>query len=120
MPFHGLIANEDLSTKQFYAVKFVGGAENDFKVELMDEADGDSEAYAGILLNKPKANEAATVSRPEDQSSKVKLGADVVAGAKLMVDVTDGTLITRTGANQVVAISPVNAVDGEVIVAFLM
>ena len=69
MPYFGLIADEDLSTKQFYAVKFVGGADKDFRVALIDAA-GDRAKYAGILLNKPKAGEAATVSRPKTFSPR--------------------------------------------------
>ena len=113
MPYFGLIAESDLSDKQFYAVQFVGGADKDFRVELCSSV----VKYAGILLNKPKAGEAATVSRPEDLFSKVKLGAVVLAGALLTVDPSDGTLIT--GSSAIVAISPVNGVDGEITSVFL-
>ena len=119
MPYFGLIADEDLRDLQFHAVKFVGGAGNDWRVGKIDTAN-DREKYAGILLNSPNVGEAATVSRPEDLASKVKFGAAVAAGDRLMADeADDGKLIPVTGTEEYVAVSPVNGVDNEVATVFL-
>lgn len=123
MPYFGLVADEDLSEKQFHAVKLVGGAAKDFRIGLCD-ATGDDDLCIGILLDKPESGQPATVAHVGDMFVKAKLSGTVAAGDRLKADTSsgkEGQLIKTTTENDIViAISPVNAVDGEITNVFLV
>lgn len=95
-----LIANADLSTKQFYAVKQTS---TDRKVDL---ASTGGEAITGILQNAPIAGDAADVCF--DGFCKAIAGAAFASGVALMTD-TSGRLITQTSTSAKVAVSIVAA-----------
>ncbi|NUB16780.1 hypothetical protein GAY28_32610 [Azospirillum brasilense] len=97
-------AGADLSTKQFHAVKFNGDG------ALVTAGDGDD--ILGILEDKPKSGEQATVSiagRP-----KAKLGGNVAPGALLAVN-ANAQLITAAAGKRIVARAMESGAAGEII-----
>ena len=124
MPYFGLIANEDLSSSQFRAVKMVGGSGSDFRIELMDEAEGVAEPYIGILMNRPASGEHATVSHISDLFAKAKIAVAADAGSLLTVATGAAVAgqLTTTGASlaNAVAFTPKDVVAGEITNVFLI
>lgn len=93
-----LVANSDLSAKQFLAVKQTTTAR---KVDL---ASTGGEAITGILQNTPKAGEAVEVTYAG--YTKAKAGAaGFTAGDQLMTEAATGKLVTKTSTNAVVAVA---------------
>jgi hypothetical protein len=91
-----LVANSDLSSSQFLAVKQTATG------RAVDLANTGGENITGILQNNPVAAAAAEVCYTG--FCKAKLGATVAAGAALMTD-TSGRLITQTSTNAKVAVA---------------
>lgn len=81
------VAAADLSGKQYHAVRHSAAG------QVNQSSDAADTAYAGVLLNKPEANEHATVGR--GGIGKITCGAAVSANA----------LITTNGSGRAVAIS---------------
>lgn len=101
-----LLANADLSAKQFFAVKQTATAR---KVDL---ASTGGEAITGILCNTPKAGEAAEVCYEGYTKAKAGTGG-WTAGNALMTD-TSGTLIAQTSTNAKVAVAIETVSAGEI------
>lgn len=108
----GVLANSDLSAKQFHFVKHHGTASNDSVVEVAAETD----VALGVLNNAPTAGEAAEVGLTG--IVKVKLGANVARGAMVGHDAT-GAGISRTvaaaGTGKVYGRALESGVTGDVI-----
>lgn len=102
-----LLANSDLSAKQFYAVKQTTTARK------VDIASTGGEAITGILMNTPKAGEAAIVQY--DGYTKAIAGvAGFTAGDVLMTEAATGALVTQSSTNVKVAVAIETAVSGQV------
>lgn len=91
-----LIANADLSGKQFYALATTTTAR---KVDLAASA---TAGFMGILQNAPIAGEAAEVLFVGFSKAIIGTGG-VTAGDLLQVEAASGKLITKTSTNTVVA-----------------
>lgn len=101
-----LVAAADLSTHQFKAVVIDSAGK-----AALPGASG--VAAAGILQNKPKAGEAATVNRAG--ISKAVAGGTYDAGTLLMAATTTGKLIAATAALHACAQALEAGADGRVI-----
>jgi hypothetical protein len=93
-----LVANADLSAKQFLAVKQTSTAR---KVDL---ASTGGEAITGIMQNTPKANEAVEVTHIGFTKAKAGVGG-WTAGQSLMTEATTGKLVLKTSTNVIVAVA---------------
>jgi hypothetical protein len=100
-----LIANADLSAKQFYAVKQTTTGR---KVDL---ASTGGEAITGILQNAPVAGDAVDVCF--DGFCKALIGTGgVTAGDALQTEAATGKLITQSSTNAKVAVAHETAAAG--------
>lgn len=102
-----LVANADLSAKQFYAVKQTTTAR---KVDL---ASTGGEAITGILQNTPKADEAVEVCHIGYTKAIAGTGG-FTAGDALQTETGTGKLITQTSTNVKVAVACETCVAGEI------
>lgn len=93
-----LVANSDLSAKQFCAVKQTTTSR---KVDL---ASTGGEAITGILQNTPKAGDAAEVTYSGFTKAAAGTGG-WTAGDALQTEGTTGKLITKTSTNTIVAVA---------------
>jgi hypothetical protein len=103
-----LIANADLSAKQFYAVKQTSTAR---KVDL---ASTGGEAITGILLNTPKAGEACEVCHSGFTKALLGTGG-ATAGQALQTEGSTGKLIAQTSTNAKVAVAIEAGSAGDII-----
>ena len=119
MPYFGTVADEDLSELQFHAVKMVGGTGKDFRVGKID-ASADVPLVLGILQNKPKAGEAATVTHSSDVFVKAKVSEAVAAGAYLIADDSNDGMLKAASAKaagegrDIIARAAMNMIANEV------
>jgi hypothetical protein len=101
-----LIANADLSAKQFYAVKQTATARK------VDVASTGGEAITGILCNTPKAGEAVEVCHSGFTKALAGTGG-FTAGNQLMTEAATGKLVVKTSTNVVVAVAHETVSGGE-------
>lgn len=109
-----LIANADLSAKQFTFVVLVAAATG-----KVDSPAGDTENILGILQNKPKAGEVADVKVAG--GSKLVVGAAITnAGVDLMATASTGKGLTATTGKiaRAINLEPA-AADGDIISVWL-
>ena len=102
-----LVANADLSAKQFCAVKQTTTAR---KVDL---ASTGGEAITGILGNTPKAGEAAEVCYAGFTKALAGTGG-FTAGDALQTEAATGKLITKTSTNTIVAVAVETCAAGSI------
>jgi hypothetical protein len=101
-----LVANSDLSAKQFHAVKQTSTARK------VDIASTGGENITGILLNTPKAGEGAEVCY-EGFTKAVAGTGGFTAGQALQTEASTGCLITQTSTNAKVAVAIETVAAGE-------
>lgn len=85
-----LLANADLSAKQYFAVK-TANASDVTKAALA----GDGEQIIGVLQNKPASGEAATIAI--SGVTKAKAGGVITAGGNVAVDAAGEFVAPATG-----------------------
>lgn len=102
-----LIANADLSAKQFCAVKQTTTPR---KVDL---ASTGGEAITGMLLNTPKAGEACEVCHNGYTKALAGTGG-FTAGDALQTEAATGKLITKTSTNTIVAVAVETCAAGSI------
>ena len=113
MPFTGMIAESDLRTKQFHAVKFSGTGKS-FRVELADAA---ADIPCGILQNTPDEDQTCTISSPGD-IGKAKIRGAVSSGDRLTFSTTNakhGWLETADGTDICIARALMDGTDEDII-----
>lgn len=102
-----LVANADLSAKQFYAVKQTTTARK------VDVASTGGEAITGILQNTPKAGEPVEVCYAGFTKALAGTGG-FTAGDALQTETGTGKLITKTSTNTIVAVAIETCAAGEI------
>jgi Uncharacterized conserved protein (DUF2190) len=102
-----LVANADLSAKQFYAVKQTTTAR---KVDL---ASTGGESITGILQNTPKAGEPVEVCYSGFTKALAGTGG-FTAGDALQTETGTGKLITQSSTNAKVAVACETCAAGEI------
>ena len=96
----GLLAGEDLRTKQFHICKLEAGANKDFRVVVASAA---ADQIIGIIADNPKSGEPVTVHDHRDhQPVKLIASAAIVPGAALTSDADGHAVTTTTAGNHVV------------------
>lgn len=111
-PFiYGFNAAEDLSAKQFRAVKFASTGTDDNKKVV---AAGAGERAVGILQNDPADGRGAEVAVAPG-GSKMKLGGTVALGQLLKSDANGDGVVIAAGDEEVVARALEAGVDNDVI-----
>lgn len=93
-----LIANSDLSSSMYLAVKQTSTA------RAVDLASTGGESITGILQNNPKAGEAATVKYDGFSPAVAGVGG-WTAGQALQTEAATGKLIAQTSTNAKVAVA---------------
>ena len=92
----GLVADSDLSAKQYYIMKVSAAG----KVDLC----GDGELMIGVLQIKPDADGRGATVAGVGSVTKVIAGAAITAGDKVSSD-TDGKAITATDGDWMLGIA---------------
>lgn len=108
----GLAAAADLSGKQYHLVRLSAA----WTVNQASEAA--NSALLGVLQNKPKSGEAATVA--DGGTSKVVAGAAITAGAVLSTNGSGRAIAVVSGAVAFGQALTAAGADGDVISARLM
>ena len=107
MPLSGMQAGEDLTDKQFHAVKLSAA----WTISAIDAA---TDVAIGILMDAPKEGEGASVAVGGDAIIKAKAGGTIAVNGKLKINAA-GELVaisTTSGADEnVIAIALETAAD---------
>lgn len=103
------IANADLSTKQYYAMKLIAG-------QKVDLADGTADQVIGFLQNKPTSGKNAEVAIGPSGTCKAIAGGAITEGVLVKVNASGKVIAGGAGSdvNYGIAFSAATA-DGDII-----